>query len=562
MLNAAISSILMAAFLFSLNSMRSIFLLLCLTFSNSLQAQTFTLADTLRGALSADRSCFDVTYYDLKLSIDIESRSIVGVNHIQFKNVTDFSRIQLDLFDNMVIDSILHQGKKLEYLRKFNAVFLRFTEEMKKGDSSTVSVYYHGEPISAKNAPWDGGFVWKTDSEGKPWIGVACEGTGASLWWPNKDHLSDEPDSMRISCSIPKGLMCVANGDLEQSIDRGESTEWKWKVSYPINNYNVTLNIADYVHFSDVHRSAGGEELRLDYYVLKANEEKARVQFQQVHQMMDCFEFAFGPYPFHEDGYALVETPYLGMEHQGAIAYGNKFLPGYMGRFPGKMDFDYIIIHETGHEWWGNSVSMKDAADMWIHESFCTYSEAVYVECKYGYERMIDYLVYQRNFINNRGPIYGVHGLNQTGNSGDMYYKGSWMIHSLRTVLNNDSLFRVILKGIAQEFAYRTVDGEEIIAYVNKLAKSDYTPFFNQYLRYSKVPVLEYRVGKNGVDMRWNAEADGFHMPVVFSTPKGGMQRVELNNIGWTNVPLSANDVKQLRFNDELLLMTSKKVSE
>lgn len=544
------------------NLMRLILFFLLLACSQTTLAQKFTLADTLRGALSPDRTCFDVTYHHLLINVDVETRSISGVNHIHFKNVTQHSKIQLDLFDNMMIDSIIHRGEKLEFFRKYNAVFVQFSKGLKEGGNEVISVHYHGKPIAAKNAPWDGGFVWKTDSEGKPWIGVACEGTGASLWWPNKDHLSDEPDSMRISCSVPNGLMCVSNGDLESSIGQGENQQWNWKVSYPINNYNVTLNIADYVHFSDLYRNAEGSDLRLDYYVLKANEEKARAQFRQVHRMMDCFEAAFGAYPFYHDGYALVETPYLGMEHQGAIAYGNNYLPGYLGRYPGKMDFDYIIIHETGHEWWGNSVSMKDAADMWIHESFCTYSEAVFAECKYGYQSMIEYMLSQRNFINNRGPIYGIHGLNHPGNGGDMYYKGSWMIHTFRTVLNNDSLFRAILKGIAQEFAYHTVDGEQIIDYINKTTKTDHTSFFNQYLRFSEVPVLEYRLGKKGVDMRWKAEAEGFSMPLVFSTPKTGVKRVELNNRTWTNVIMSASDAKQLRFSDELLLMTSKKVSE
>jgi aminopeptidase N len=551
----------MAAFLFSLNSMRHILLFFLMGFSPTLLAQKFTLADTLRGALSADRICFDVTYYHLSIKVDVETRSLSGVNHVHFKNVTDLNRIQLDLFDNMVIDSIVHEGKKLEFFRKFNAVFVEFSESLKKGGNEVVSVHYHGEPIAAKNAPWDGGFVWKTDPDGKPWVGVACEGTGASLWWPNKDHLSDEPDSMLISCSVPIGLMCVANGDPESTVGQGEYNQWNWKVSYPINNYNVTLNIADYIQFSDLYRNSQGSDLRLDYYVLKQNEAKAREQFQQVHGMMDCFEAAFGPYPFYNDGYALVETPYLGMEHQGAIAYGNKFLPGYLGRFPQKMDFDYIIIHETGHEWWGNSVSMKDAADMWIHESFCTYSEAVFAECKYGYQSMIDYLVYQRGFINNRGPIYGVYGVNQEGNSGDMYYKGSWMIHTFRTVLNNDSLFRHILKGIAQEFAYRTVDGDEVIGYINKTTGADHSAFFKQYLKYSDVPVLEYRTVKAGIEMRWNAEAEGFSMPIVFSTPKDEKKRVVLNNTDWISIPMSASEAKQIRFHDELLLITSKKVS-
>lgn len=524
-------------------------------------AQEFTLADTLRGTLSEMRSCYDVTYYNLNLNVDVEKKSLEGFNDIHFKTDADFDSIQVDLFANMEVDSIVFEDSQLQFSRIYDALFVSFPREVKKGESGVLSVYYHGQPTIAKNAPWDGGFVWKEDSNGKPWVGVACEGTGASLWWPNKDHLSDEPDSMRIACTVPNEVMCVANGNLFEKNDGENSTEWVWKVVNPINNYNVTLNIADYAHFDSIHVSANGDTLALDYYVLPENLEKAKKQFLEVHQMMNCFEDAFGQYPFYEDGYALVETPYLGMEHQSAIAYGNKYMPGYLGRHPSDMDFDYIIIHETGHEWWGNSVSMKDVADMWIHESFCTYSEAVYVECRYGYDKMLEYLLYQRNFINNRSPIYGIYGLNHEGNGGDMYYKGSWMIHTFRNVLNNDSLFRSILKGIAQEFKHRTVDGEEIIGYINTRTKYDYTPFFDQYLKYADVPVLEYRWNNKNLDLRWNAEAKGFRMPMIYSSGDSE-KRVLITNSDWVSVPMKKREFKSLTFRDDLLLFLSKKVTE
>jgi len=547
--------------------MRNILLFLVLVIPTLGQAQKFTLADTLRGTLSPIRSCFDVTYYDLHVSVDIEEKSISGVNHIHFKNKADFDSLQIDLFDNMTIDSILQDGQKLQFSRLFNAVFVSlpvrqagFPSGMKKGETGVISVYYRGTPIAAKNAPWDGGFVWKEDSNGKPFVGVACEGTGASLWWPNKDHLSDEPDSMRISCTIPNGLMCVSNGELESQQTIGGKTTWNWKVSNPINNYNVTLNIADYAHFSDHHINTSGDSLKLDYYVLKENVEKAKKQFQQVHGMMDCFEEAFGNYPFYKDGYALVETSYLGMEHQGAIAYGNQYKPGYLGRFPSNMDFDYIIIHETGHEWWGNSVSMNDMADMWIHESFCTYSEAVFVECTYGYEKMLEYLLYQRSFISNRSPIYGTYGMNHEGNSTDMYYKGAWMLHTFRNVLNNDSLFSSVIKGIAQEFALKNVDGQEVINYINGRVKYNYTPFFNQYLRFKNVPVLEYRFVKKKAEMRWKAAAKNFRMPVVYVLPSAEEKRVLVTNQEWVSVPISKKNFKELKFRKDLFLFIAKKL--
>ncbi|MCB0755870.1 MAG: M1 family metallopeptidase [Flavobacteriales bacterium] len=535
-------------------------LLLLVMIPAGLNAQEFTLADTLRGTLSSIRSCFDVTYYDLHLTVDIENRHLSGVNHIHFKTVSAFDSIQLDLFANMRIDSVLYGGQRLNYSRLHDAFFVSFPRQVKASENGIVSVYYNGNPTTAKNAPWDGGFVWKEDANGKPWVGVACEGTGASLWWPNKDHLSDEPDSMRVSCTVPAGLMCVANGDLIGQNPSQNSVEWVWEISYPINNYNVTLNIADYAHFNNVYVNPSGDSLHCDYYVLKENLDKAKEQFKQVPEMLDCFEVAFGPYPFYEDGYALVETPYAGMEHQSAIAYGNRYTKGYWGRYPGEMDFDYIIIHETGHEWWGNSVSMNDVADMWIHESFCTYSEAVYVECKYGYEKMLEYLVYQRNFINNRSPIYGVYGMNHEGNGGDMYYKGAWMIHTLRNVMNNDSLFKSILKGIAQEFAYETIDGEEIIEYVNQRSKYNYSPFFEQYLKYADVPVLEFKWEKKQLSLKWRAEAKGFRMPVIY-TAGDAEKRVLVSNIEWVEIPLSKKEFKQLSFRNDLMLFLTKKIN-
>lgn len=540
--------------------MRFLLLLFFLLSYTQSEAQEFTLADTLRGANSAQRTCYDVTHYNLDVTVDVGLKSISGFNEIRFKVMSDFDSLQIDLFENMTLDSILFRGEKLDFIRHYNAVFVRFGNIQKQGETGKIKVYYQGAPVAAKNAPWDGGFVWKEDGNGRPFIGVACEGTGASLWWPNKDHLSDEPDSMRIACTVPKGLMCVANGDLIDTQESEAQTKFVWEVDYPINNYNVTLNIADYSHFQSEYDGIDGK-LRLDYYVLKENLEKAKAQFLQVPEMMTCFEEAFGPYPFYKDGYALVETPYLGMEHQSAIAYGNKYMSGYLGRFPGEMDFDYIIIHETGHEWWGNSVSMKDVADMWIHESFCTYSESVFVECKYGYESMLEYLLYQRNFINNRTPILGTYGLNHEGNGTDMYYKGSWMLHTFRSVLNNDSLFRAVLKGVAQDFDYKTADGDEIINYINNKVKYNYTPFFEQYLSYADVPVLEYRFNKKTLVLRWIAEAKGFKMPVILNAGEDFEKRVLVSNSDWVEVPLSKKQFKELNFRDDLMLFLTKNVS-
>ena len=531
-----------------------------LFFGFSSLSQTFSRADTLRGSLSEIRSCFDVAYYHLDIRLDTEKRFLSGSNEIRFTAVSAFDSLQIDLFENMDIDSILFEGKILEFNREFTAVYIQMERTINSGERASFTVFYHGSPTIAKNAPWDGGFVWKKDFEGNPWIGVACEGDGASLWWPNKDHLSDEPDSMRISVTVPDSLMAVCNGNLISIDSLYKNLKYNWLVSYPINNYNVTINVADYVHFDDVHINENEDSLRLDYYVLRGNSEKAKVQFMQVHETLKCFESAFGPYPFFNDGYALVETPYLGMEHQSAIAYGNKFEKGYRGRFPAEMDFDYIIIHETGHEWWGNSVSATDVADLWIHESFCTYSEAVFVECKYGYDKMLEYLAYQKDFINNSSAIQGPLNVNKHGNATDMYYKGSWMIHTLRNVLGTDHIFKALLKELALTFYHQTVNSEDVISFINSKVDDNLDGFFKQYLTVKELPVLEYRIKRKKFFYRWRA-VEGFNMPVELSM--GELGRLRLNPTGeWASVEFKAKMLRTLRFRNDLFLFEAEKVEE
>jgi aminopeptidase N len=531
-----------------------------LFFGFSSLSQTFSRADTLRGSLSEIRSCFDVAYYHLDIRLDTEKRFLSGSNEIRFTAVSAFDSLQIDLFENMDIDSILFEGKILEFNREFTAVYIQMGRTINSGERASFTVFYHGSPTIAKNAPWDGGFVWKKDFEGNPWIGVACEGDGASLWWPNKDHLSDEPDSMRISVTVPDSLMAVCNGNLISIDSLDKNLKYNWLVSYPINNYNVTINVADYVHFDDVHINENEDSLRLDYYVLRGNSEKAKVQFMQVHETLKCFESAFGPYPFFNDGYALVETPYLGMEHQSAIAYGNKFEKGYRGRFPAEMDFDYIIIHETGHEWWGNSVSATDVADLWIHESFCTYSEAVFVECKYGYDKMLEYLAYQKDFINNSSAIQGPLNVNKHGNATDMYYKGSWMIHTLRNVLGTDHIFKALLKELALTFYHQTVNSEDVISFINSKVDDNLDGFFKQYLTVKELPVLEYRIKRKKFFYRWRA-VEGFNMPVELSM--GELGRLRLNPTGeWASVEFKAKMLRTLRFRNDLFLFEAEKVEE
>ncbi|MGB1248594.1 MAG: M1 family metallopeptidase, partial [Chitinophagales bacterium] len=426
-----------------------------------------TKADTLRGALRPERTCFDVHYYHLKLNItDMDGKTITGSNEIHYNVMEDFTTLQLDLFDNMSIESIVHNGKYLEFTREYNAVFVHFDDIQKKGTQGEIVVMYSGQPIIAENPPWDGGFTWQESGSGKPWIGVSCEGIGASLWWPNKDHLSDEPDSMRVTCTVPSGLTFVGNGQLEERIDmKNDMTQFTWKMSYPINNYNVTINIGDYVNFQDEYTAADGEKLLLDYWVLPENLDKAKTQFEQVSPMLGCFEQYFGKFPFWQDNYKLVETPYLGMEHQTAIAYGNEYKTGYAGWDISRigLDFDYIIIHETGHEYWGNSIGCQDMADLWIHEGFCTYSEALYVECMYDYELGQDYVNAKKPTIGNEYPMIGIYDVNVEGD-GDMYNKGMLFLNTVRHIINDDELWFEMLLEMNTKFAYQTITTDDVIA--------------------------------------------------------------------------------------------------
>jgi aminopeptidase N len=497
---------------------------------NQLSAQeTFTRKDSLHGGLRAERTCFDVLRYDLNIKINPDEKSIVGYNDITFKTVENTNKIQLDLFENMQIDSIVFNAKKLSYKREFNAVFINFEAPLIKNSEQKLRFYYSGKPLVAKRAPWDGGFVWNKDSNGKDWIGVAVQGTGASLWYPVKDSQSDEPDfGASLKVAVPNGLMDVSNGRFIGSEDlKNGYTRWDWEVKNPINTYDITLNIGDYVHFGENYKG-----LDLDYYALRENFSKAKIQFEEVKPMMDCFQSKFGAYPFATDGYKLVETPYLGMEHQSAVAYGNKYQKGYLGSdLSGTgigLLFDFIIIHESGHEWFGNSITSKDIADMWIHESFTCYSESVYLECQYGSEKARIYINGLSVNIDNDKPIIGQYGVNNEG-SGDMYYKGALMLNTLRSVINDDAKWWKIILDYSNTYRHQIIDTETVIAFFNKASGMNLTPIFNQYLRHVSIPTLELRKMKNKVEYRWKTDEVNFEMPVDVNF-KGQKIRLQATN--------------------------------
>ena len=482
------------------------------------QAEKFTRADTLRGMPGPLRDCYDVTYYHLDIKVDPVEKQISGSNLFRFTALNDLKKLQFDLFDNFLIEKVIYRGEELTYTSEMDAVFLEFPELIKKGQEAEFTVYYSGSPIVARNAPWEGGFVYASDGNGKPWISVACQELGASSWWPCKDHWSDEPDSMLISVTVPPDLMSVSNGRLrstEKSTDGYK--KFNWFVSSPINNYNVTLNVADYVRLSDEFYGEKGK-LTLDYYVLRGNEEKARDQFaRNVKPMLRCFEPWFGPYPFYQDGYKLIESPYLGMEHQSAIAYGNKFQNGYLGRdLSGTgigSSWDFIIIHESGHEWFGNNITSKDIADMWIHESFTSYSESLFVECLQGKAAALKYLIGERKGIRNDRPIIAPYNVHKEG-SPDMYPKGASLLNIIRTIIDNDAKWKQILRGLNEKIALSTTTTSEELDIINQQSGKNFSKIFDQYLRYADIPTLEIKKEKNRISYRWKADVAQFDMPI------------------------------------------------
>ena len=474
-------------------------------------AQTFGRQDSLRGALNEFRSCFDVHYYALDVHLDTANHSITGNVRINFSNLVDFERIQIDLFENFNVVSISQDTKKLKFEREGNALFIEFPSIQNKGESNSILVKYSGKPIEAVRPPWDGGFIWSKDQKGRFSLGVACEGLGASSWWPCKDHPSDEPDSLSISVTVPRGLKAICNGQFQGSQTTGKKEKFNWKVSYPINLYNVTLNVGYYSHFTSLYQGVQ-TEFPLNYYVWEGNEKKAREHFQQVEEMLEIFEDSFGPFPWPRDGYALVESTYWGMEHQSGIAYGNKYENNEFG-------FDFIIIHESGHEWFGNAVSINDHADMWIHESFTTYMEAVYMEKRFGRVRALKYLLSQRPGIANDKPMLGLRNVNFNEHSIDVYFKGAWMLHTFREALNDDKLWFGTLKKLSMHFRKEMATTEAIIAFFKQELPYDFTAEIEFYLKNKELPLLDYSIydedGDIWFERRWNCSSPTFNLPIL-----------------------------------------------
>ena len=484
------------------------------------QQQIFSRADTLRGSITPQRAWWDVTFYDLHVAIQPRDSVISGHNTIAYKmrEAPEGRKMQIDLRRPLEIDSIKQKGEALAFSRQSDmAWFVDVKNQKKRGALDSLTVWYHGQPKIAEKPPWDGGFIWERDKNGRHWIATANQSIGASVWWPVKDHQSDEPDSVSINITVPESMKNISNGRLRSVTSNSDGTKtWSWFVSSPINVYNVAVNAGNYVHFSDTLNGESGV-LDINYWVLDYALEKAKKQFVQVKPMLRCFEHWFGPYPFYEDGYKLIHTPYLGMEHQSAVGYGNGFQNGYMGRdLSGTgwgLTWDFIIVHESGHEWFGNNITTKDIADMWVHEGFTNYAENLFVQCLWGKQAGAEYVIGSRRNIQNERPMIARYGVHEEGPI-DIYYKGANLLHMIRALIDDDEIWRTMLRAMNAKFHNQTVSSAQIEQFISDRSGIDLSAVFDQYLRHPTLPVLEYDIQNGQLYYRWNADVQSFGMPV------------------------------------------------
>lgn len=506
---------------------------------NPVNAQ-FTKQDTLRGSNGPGREWWDVIKYDISVSPSYSSKIIRGKSTISFKVLRAGSLMQIDLQQPMQLTNAVCSGTSVQFSRDKNVYFITLPNSFAINSVQELELAFEGKPREAIRPPWDGGWIFKNDAKGRSWMSVACQGLGASVWYPCKDYQGDEPDSgANLTIQIPDSLVAVANGLLKKRVSSEKISSWTWEVKNPINNYNIIPYIGNYVNWKETYNGEKGN-LDCSYWVIDYNLEKAKEQFKQASMTLKAFEHWFGPYPFYEDGFKLVESPHLGMEHQSAVAYGNGFKNGYRGRDLSEsgwgLKWDFIIVHEVGHEWFGNNITTKDIADMWVHEGFTNYSETLFTEYYYGKEAGSDYCIGTRKLIQNEKPIIGPYGVNQEG-SGDMYYKGGNMLHTIRQVINDDEKFRSLLRGLNSTFYHKVVTTQEIESYMSKQSGKDLSKIFDQYLRTTMIPVLEYKMSGDNMSCRWANCVKGFNMPVKISGT------VEWLNPGeeWKNVTPTAD---------------------
>ena len=503
-------------------------------------SQSFSKRDSIFGSITPERAWWDLKHYDLHVTVTPHKRSISGTNNITYTVLEPSQVLQLDLQRPMKLLNAMQDGEELEIRSEGMFHYITLKKKQKKGKTYKLSVQFSGKPRIARNPPWDGGFTWEMDMAARNFIATSNQGIGSSIWWPNKDHPYDEPDQgVDLSITAPVGLKAVGNGRLQEVIDNKETKTWKWKVVNPINNYGINVNIANYAQFSEKYQGEKGE-LDLDYWVLSENLGKAKKQFEQVPMMMEAFEHWFGPYPFYEDSFKLVEVPYLGMEHQSSVTYGNRYVNGYLGTdLSGSgwgLKFDFIIIHEAGHEWFANNITNTDVADMWIHEGFTAYSENLYLDYHFGKEASSAYVVGTRSIIANDRPVIGTYGVRDSGST-DKYYKGANILHTLRQLLEDDEKWRQILRGLNTDFRHQTVSSKQVEDYISEKTGIDLTEFWQQYLRTVKIPTIEYKLNGNKLNYKYTNIIPKFDMPVIaivngkehWIYPKAGWKEEEFN---------------------------------
>jgi len=471
----------------------------------------------LLGALSPERTCYDVQRYDINIDIDVDKKYVKGYVDFTAVAVDDFTVLQVDLAKDMQLNGVYYLGNKLETTRKKDAVFVEFPK-INRETMFSFRVHYEGKPRESSNPPWDGGFVWEKDRKGRPFVSVVCEGDGAGLWWPLKDHIMDEPDKgAKMTFTVPSGLFCVSNGQLTSTAEDLENGKkaYIWEVNNPINNYNISVQLGHYVLVQDtLHRN--GKIESLNHYVLDYHQEVAKNHFQQAKNVIRFFEKYFGDYQWWADGYKLVEVSYLGMEHQSAVTYGNAWNNWGGPRHWTKAYYgivDGLLFHETAHEWWGNSVTAGDPAHMWIHEGMAVYSESMFIEDQLGYNVMIDFMLRKRTNIQNKLPIVGPENENYWA-FGDSYNKGAWVMHTLRHVIDNDSLWWDILRSFAVDNARKHVKTGDFQTHVESRTDQDLEYFFDQYFFDHRPPKLEYYQKGNKLFYRWADVIPDFRMPL------------------------------------------------
>ena len=520
----------------------AVLLLLPSTQSSAQGRTTFSRADTLRGSFTTPaRAWWDVSFYDLHVAISPADSSIRGYNGISYRVLEPARELQVDLMMPLVVDSMVQDGHVVAFRHEGPAYFAALDAPQRAGDTKKITVYYHGKPLIAKNPPWGGGFTWTTDSLGRPWVVTTDQGMGASAWWPNKDTQADEPDSQRVALTLPDPMLDVSNGRLRSTTHNPDvTTTFEWFVVNPINNYAIAVAAGTYAHYTEIYDGEKGK-LTMDFWPLDYHLDAAHLQFPQAISMMRCFEHWFGPYPWYEDGYKLIEVSNNGMEHQSAVAYGNRYANGYRGRESSGtglgMQWDFIIVHESAHEWFGNNITSKDNADMWVHESFANYAEGIYTECQSGKQAGTDYIVGNRRGIRNDRPIIPAYGVNDQG-SGDMYPKGGEMLHTIRQIAGDDEKWRGILRGMNQTFWHQTVTGKQIEDFLSARVGVDLSKVFDQYLRTTMVPAFEYRIEGSTVSYRWANVVPGFNMQIGATVSGSGMSLLHPTE-AWQTVQMS-----------------------